>query len=131
MVLLLKSTKQNVPSRIVNLRGPRWKASPTVRSLLEHTTLTYRIWNQHGRPNDQLKKGKNNAQNQLRKQLRKEHFNDRQNLCHQIMENPSTDLFYKLTKRNRGGAKQETACICLNGQDYYDTCEQRKLLVYV
>jgi hypothetical protein len=42
------------------------------------------------------------------------------------MENPSTDLFYKLIKRNRGGAKQETACICLNGQDYYDPCEQRK-----
>jgi hypothetical protein len=37
MVLLLKYTKQNVPSRIVNLRGPRWKASPTVRSLLENT----------------------------------------------------------------------------------------------
>jgi hypothetical protein len=29
-----------------------------------------RIWNQHGRPNDQLKKEKNNAQNKLRKQLR-------------------------------------------------------------
>ena len=76
--------------------------------------------------NDQLKKGKNNAQNQLRKQLRKEHFNDRQNLYHQIMENPSTYLFYKLMKRNRGGTKQETACICLNGQDYYDSCDQRK-----
>ena len=42
------------------------------------------------------------------------------------MENPSTDLFYKLIKRNRGGTKQKTACICLNGQDYYDPCEQRK-----
>jgi hypothetical protein len=42
------------------------------------------------------------------------------------MENPSTDLFYKLMKRNRGGTKQKTACICLNGQDYYDPCEQRK-----
>ena len=94
MVLLLKYTKQNVPSRIVNLRGPRWKASPTVRSFLEYAKLTYRICNQHGRPNDQLKKGKNNAQNQLRKQLQKEHFNDRQNLYHQIMDNPSTDLFY-------------------------------------
>ena len=58
MVLLLKSKKQNVLSRIVNLTGPRWKASPTVRSFLEYAKLTYRIWNQHGRPNDQLKKEK-------------------------------------------------------------------------
>ena len=77
-------------------------------------------------------KEKNNAQNQLRKQLRKEHFNDRQNLYHQIMDNPSTDLFYKLIKRNRGGTKKETARICLNGQDYYDSCDQRKcFLQYV
>lgn len=94
MVLLLKSTKQNVPNRIVKLRGPRWKASPTVRDLLENTKVTYRTWKQLGRQNDQLKKEKNYAQNQLRKQLRKEHFNDRQNLYHQIMENPSTDLFF-------------------------------------
>lgn len=69
MALLLKSTKQNVPSRIVKLRGPRWKASPTVRDLLENTKVTYRTGKQLGRQNDQLKKEKNYAQNQLRKQL--------------------------------------------------------------
>lgn len=58
MVLLLKSTKQNVPRRIVQLRGPRWKASPTVRDLLENTKVTYRTGKQLGRQNDQLKKEK-------------------------------------------------------------------------
>jgi hypothetical protein len=58
------------------------------------------IRNQHGRPNDQLKKGKNNAQNQLRKQLRKEHFNDRQNLYHQIMDKPGNIFFVHMDHSN-------------------------------
>jgi len=54
------------------------KASPKVRNLLLNAREKYQIWKDNEKPDGQLKEGKIQAQQELRKQMRKEKFMDRQ-----------------------------------------------------
>ena len=51
---------------------------------------------------------------------------DRQNLYQQIMDNPNTQLFYRLINRNRNGHKSSTNCLKNNGDNIFCLDEQRK-----
>ena len=120
-----KATEQAVPSRLVKLKGPSWKASPKVKNLLLNAREKYQIWKNNEKPDGQLKEGKIQAQRELRKQMRKKKFMDRQNLYYKLMENPSTELFYRLIRRNRGYCNTVTTCIKTDEQEYFIPEEQR------
>jgi predicted metal-dependent hydrolase len=57
----------------------------------------------------------------LRRQQRMEHAIDRTNLYQKIMENPNTQLFYKLINRNRQSCTNATNCIRVNDKHMYFT----------
>ena len=53
------------------------------------------------------------------------HAIDRTNLYQKIMENPNTQLFYKLINRNRQSCTSATNCIRVNDKYMFSTDEQR------
>lgn len=123
---LTKATKVSVPAKLIKLKGPSWKASPKVLQLLKQSKAKYGLWVDSGKPNNNLRTEKIQAQRQLRRQIRQENFNDRQSFYAEIMENPSTQLFYRLINRNRNGSAKTTACIRKDGEEYYSLDGQRK-----
>ena len=41
------------------------------------------------------------------------------------MENPSSDMFYKLISRKKSHKQSNTTCIQVNGQEHFDHAQQR------
>ena len=75
MKQLKKADEIAVPNKIIKLQGTKWKASPEVRPLIQDAKYKHKIWVDHGKPNDKIQ-----AQGKLRKQMRKEKYNDKQKL---------------------------------------------------
>ena len=65
------------------------------------------------------------AKRELRKQLRQEKFSDRQNFYTDLMNNPSTDKFYQLIRKNSGNKGQNVECLIVNGKEMSSADEQR------
>ncbi|CAG2253468.1 unnamed protein product [Mytilus edulis] len=125
MTILQKATKVSTPRKIIHLKGPKWKASPTAKILLDICHNTYREWCENGKPEGQLKHKKVKAQRELRRQFRMEKTLDRQDLYNQIMENPSTELFHRLIKRNRGSSVVKTHLLKIDNSEVNDPVKQR------
>jgi hypothetical protein len=74
--ILMKQPKKadeiDVPNKIIKLQGPKWKASPEVRPLIQDEKYKHKVWVDHGKPNDKLRNDQIKAQRKLRKQMRKE-----------------------------------------------------------
>ncbi|CAC5397677.1 unnamed protein product [Mytilus coruscus] len=124
---LLTVSNKTVPTKPIKLKGPKWKASPRVKKHLKNCKQLYSKWKFEGKQPDhpfrkQLKAEKKN----LRSQQRKEHAEDRLNLYQQIMDNPSTDLFYKLINRNRSKPRTNSTGIDIEGELEFNPTIQRK-----
>ncbi|CAC5405618.1 unnamed protein product [Mytilus coruscus] len=121
---LKKAATVAVPSKIIKLKGPQFKASPTTLMLLKISKEKYQLWKSHGKKNDHLKTDKILAQRSLRKQLRKEQYLDRTQFYNELMDNPSNDMFHKLIRRNRGSKNKDAICIMENGEHHYSATDQ-------
>ncbi|CAG2253849.1 unnamed protein product [Mytilus edulis] len=121
---LKKAATAAVPSKIIKLKGPHFKASPTTLMLLKTSKEKYQLWKSHGKKNDHLKTDKILAQRNLRKQLRKEQYMDRTQFYNELMDNPSNDMFHKLIRRNRGSKNKDAICIIENGEHHYSAKDQ-------
>ncbi|CAG2228759.1 unnamed protein product [Mytilus edulis] len=119
-----ESATAAVPSKIIKLKGPHFKASPTTLMLLKTSKEKYQLWKSHGKKNDHLKTDKILAQRNLRKQLRKEQYMDRTQFYNELMDNPSNDMFHKLIRRNRGSKNKDAICIIENGEHHYSAKDQ-------
>ena len=87
----------------------------------------YSKWKSIGKPNDHILKIQLRSEKQkLRKQQRIEQAIDRTNLYTKIMENPSTQLFYRLINRNRLSNSRSTNCIKIDGKYIFCPDEQRR-----
>ena len=127
MKQLKKADEIAVPNKIIKLQGLKWKASPEVRPLIQDAKYKHKIWVDHGKPNDNLRNDKMQAQRKLRKQMRKEKYNDRQKLYSEIMDNLSMQKFYQLINRNRNkGVSTNTSLINHNGKEVFEPKEQVK-----
>ncbi|CAC5414413.1 unnamed protein product [Mytilus coruscus] len=71
---LKKAAAVAVPSKIIKLKGPKFKASPTTLSLLQICKEKYQLWKSNGKHDDHFKSDKILAQRNLRKQMRREQF---------------------------------------------------------
>ncbi|MEW8090529.1 MAG: reverse transcriptase domain-containing protein [Candidatus Thiodiazotropha endolucinida] len=123
---LHKAAEAAVPSKIIKLKGPTWKASPTVRILLKDCKEKYKLWIDSGKTDSLLRSDNVAAKRALRKQLRKEKFNDRKNFYETLMSEPSTEMFYKLIRRNKGGSGSRTSTLIVNGKEITLPDQQRK-----
>ena len=103
-----KATINAVPMRISNVKGPKWKASPIVLELLDISKSKHKIWAANGRQDDNLKVDKILAQRNLRRQLRREQYVERDNFYSELMEKPDTTMFHKLIRRNRSNHKRDS-----------------------
>ncbi|CAC5380503.1 CCDC34 [Mytilus coruscus] len=101
---------------MIKLQGLQWKASPSVLPLIKTAKTKHKEWVDKGKPNDISKTSKIKAQRELRKQMRKEKYEDRQKIYSEIMDNPSMKKFYQLINRNRGQSKTSTTSI-IKGPD--------------
>ena len=129
MQILSAAENISVPRKLLRMKGPKWKASPEVLVLLKNCKDTYKEWPKIGKPTDHelsisLKIGKK----KLRCKMRMEQAMDRQNIYQQIMDNPNTQLFYRLINRNRNGHQSSTNCLVINGDNIFCLDEQRKCL---
>ena len=66
------------------------------------------------------------AKRNLRKQMRKEQFTDRNKFYNDVMDNPGTVVFHKLINRNRPNRHSDTACITEQSTNHYTTEDQTK-----
>jgi LysM repeat protein len=127
MQILSAAENISVPRTLLRMKEPKWKASPEVLVLLKIYNDTYRERQKIGKPTDHelaisLKIGKK----KLRSKMRMEQTMDRQNIYQQIMDNPNTQLFYRLINRNRNGHQSSTNCLMINGDNIFCLDEQRK-----
>ena len=116
-----------VPSKITHLKGPTWKASPTVKSMINKCKEIHKQWVHSGKQKDHpLQKQLKINKKQLRKQQRLEKAQERSKLYNEIMENPNTQHFYRLIKRNRGSHSQNANCLKIDGKYVFLPLEQRR-----
>jgi tRNA(Met) C34 N-acetyltransferase TmcA len=69
--ILQKAISTAVPTKTLKLKGPKWKASPTVLQLLKICKAKYQFWVENGKQNDKYKVENIMAKRNLRKQMRK------------------------------------------------------------
>ncbi len=127
---LRNAVKEAVPTKPIKVHGPKWKASPAMSELMKKSKIAHAKWRSEDRPDSQheLYKEMKSAKKKCRQQLRHEHAETRQQFYEDIMENASTDMFYKLIRRNRQSAKSESCSFRVNDQTVSDTEEQRSKL---
>ncbi len=106
------------------------EASPAMSELMKKSKIAHAKWRSEDRPDSQheLYKEMKSAKKKCRQQLRHEQAETRKQLYEDIMENASTDMFYKLIRRNRQSAKSESCSFRVNDQTVSDTEEQRSKL---
>ena len=122
--ILQKATSTAVLTKTLKLKGPKWKASPTVLQLLKICKAKYRIWVENGKQNDKYKVENIMTKRNLRKQMRKEQFIERNKFYNDLMDNPGTVVFHRLINRNRLNRNNDTACITEQTTNHYTTEDQ-------
>ena len=70
--ILHKAAKEAVPSKLIKLKGPAWKASNSVKDLWKNCKVTYKLWIESGENDEKLKKDTISAKRALRRKLKKE-----------------------------------------------------------
>ncbi|CAG2246448.1 unnamed protein product [Mytilus edulis] len=125
--ILLKASHLAVPTKMTKLKGPKWKASPKVRKHLKTCKQLYSKWKALGKPeNHQSKQDLKIEKKKLRSQQRQEHATDRRKLYEQIMDNPSSELFFKLINRNKSKSKTETSGLEIDGKFDFSSQNQSR-----
>ena len=124
---LHKAARKSVPEKLIKLKGPSWKASPAVRKLLRSCKMTHKSWLKSGKNDNNLKKDNINAKRALRKQLRKEKFDDRKNFYAELMSHPTSYKFHRLIRRNKGSTGPSTSSIISNGKEINSPYMQRQV----
>ncbi|VDI57173.1 Hypothetical predicted protein [Mytilus galloprovincialis] len=117
MEAITNAGKKTIPTKLLQTKGPKWKASPEVLIILNACREIYKKWQSVGKTKDhvlaiELKKEKK----KLRSKLRAEQALDRQKLYQQIIDNPNTQLFYRLINRGRNNNRTTTNCLKTNGE---------------
>ena len=107
LTLLINALKsagdKAVPSRLIKMKGPKFKLSPTVKKLESECKQIFVQWKQAGSPSPEhpLSIQRKVAKYEVRKQIRREFACARDSFYAELMDNPSDKLFYKLIRRNK------------------------------
>lgn len=124
---LKRTAEKAVPVKTLKLKGPKKRASKKMLECIQTVKETYRKWVSAGKPGSgQLQYENKLAKRVLRSQQRMENAISRKAFYNAVMENPSTDMFYRLIRRSRSSKEAESTCILMNGVKFYDMDNQRK-----
>ncbi|CAC5422923.1 unnamed protein product [Mytilus coruscus] len=124
---LIRAGNITIPKNYCSWRGPKWKASPEVQILLRSCRDLYKQWQEVGKQKDHpMATTLRNEKRKLRSKIRMEQAVSRQNLYQQIMDNPNSQLFYRLINRNRSNQRTSTKCLKIDEAYNFVPEEQRK-----
>ena len=106
--ILNSAGKRAVPNKLVKVKGPKFKFSPDVRRLETESTQIFYQWKNAGSPGPEhpLSMQRKVAKYAVRKQIRKEFASAREEMCSELMENPSSKHFYRLIRRNQSDERR-------------------------
>ncbi|CAC5376761.1 unnamed protein product [Mytilus coruscus] len=122
-----KSREYYNSKKLLQLKGPKWKASPEVQILLRSCRDLYKQWQEVGKQKDHpMDTTLRNKKRKLRSKIRMEQAVSRQNLYQQIMDNPNSQLLYRLINRNRSNQQTSTNCLKIDEAYNFVPEEQRK-----
>ncbi|CAC5361769.1 unnamed protein product [Mytilus coruscus] len=120
-------SEKTIPTKLLQTKGPKWKASPEVLTILKACKEIYKKWQSVGKTKDHVLASElKNEKKKLRSKLRAEQALDRRKLYQQIIDNPNTQLFYRLMNRGRNNNRTTTNCLKINGEYMILPEEQRK-----
>ena len=110
--------------------GPRFKASPVVKSLLKVCKETHTKWKENGSPgpDSAFYVKRKEAKQHLCRQLRKENYLKKETFYSELMQNPDTKTFYKLIKMNQSNRANSSTCFIVNRKSILDPVSQRMTL---
>ncbi|CAG2247157.1 unnamed protein product [Mytilus edulis] len=117
METLNKAGKRSVPTKLLQTKGPKWKASPEVLIILKSCREIYKKWQDIGKPKEHhLAIELRNEKKKLRSKQRAEYAIDRQTFYKQMIDNPNTQFFYRLINRGRSNNRTTTNCLKIDGE---------------
>ncbi|CAC5388916.1 unnamed protein product [Mytilus coruscus] len=124
---LIRAGNITILKKLLQLKGPKWKASPEVQILLRSCRDLYKQWQEVGKQKDHpMATTLRNEKRKLRSKIRMEQAVSRQNLYQQIMDNPNSQLFYRLINRNRSNQQTSTNCLKIDEAYNFVPKKQRK-----
>ncbi|CAG2213756.1 GET1 [Mytilus edulis] len=126
---LLNAQQQSIPSKITQLKGPKWKATPEVTVLLRMCKVIYNKWADLGKPiGHPLSLELKIHKKKLRQRQRMEQAIDRNTIHNKIMNTSSSQMFHRLIRRNLGDNSQSAInCIKTDENEYlFLAKDQRK-----
>ncbi|CAC5371772.1 unnamed protein product [Mytilus coruscus] len=127
METLTKPGKRTIPTKLLQTKSPKWKASPEVLTILKSSREIYKKWKAIRKSKEHhLAIKLKNEKKKMRSKQRAEHAIDRQTFYQQIMDNPHTQLFYRLINRGRSNSRATTNCLKIEGEYIFCHEEQRK-----
>ncbi|CAG2200414.1 unnamed protein product [Mytilus edulis] len=109
--ILIASCKNN------KITGPSVEGFSICLSLIKAVKIKHKELVDRGQQNDISITSEIKALRELRKQMRKAKYEDRQKICSEVMDNPSMKKFYQLININRGQSKTSTTSI-IKGPDW-------------
>ena len=114
--IIKKSTKSAFPTKVMKLKGPKYKFSKATLALVKESKQTLRAWRNAGSPRGEhlFFKQKKKLKRLVRKQNRRERAIDKSRFYSKLMASPDTSYFFKLTKRNTGKANTRTQTTLLH-----------------
>ena len=98
---ILTAARRAVPSKQIRFKGPKWKASPAVRELLQQGKYIHKNWMDLGKPrfNHPIVDERRAIKRLIRSQQRQDIACERKQFYSQILEAEGSNSFYKLIRR--------------------------------
>ena len=124
--ILNSASKQAVPNKLLKVKGPKFKLSPSVRQLEAKSKQIFSQWKNAGSPGPDhpLSLQRKVAKYAVRKQIRREFASAREAFYSELMENPSSKHFYRLIRRNQSDVGKSSVSLKVDGEDVTDPAHQ-------
>ena len=120
------AAEKAVPSKTRKLKGPKFRVSDKVLKSLKTVKQSFKERSAAGKlRTGQLYIENKMAKKQLRALQRRDELVRRKSLYDNLMQNPSSEIFYKLIKKSKSSKESTSTCIQIEERKYLDPVEQR------
>ena len=131
--ILNSASKKAVPNKLVKVKGQKFRLSPTVKQLESECKRIHYLWKSSGAPGPEhpLSVQRKQAKYGVRGQIRKEFACARDAFYTELMENPTSKLFYRLIRRNQSAENKYSVMLKVNDEEISEAGQQcRAFAVY-
>ncbi|MEW8545343.1 MAG: reverse transcriptase family protein, partial [Candidatus Thiodiazotropha sp.] len=124
--VLTAVSKKVVPHRLVKVKGPKFRLSPSVKRLESECKQVHYLWKTAGNPGPEhpLSIQRKQAKYNVRRQIRREFASARDAFYTELMENPSSKHFYRLIRRNQSTTNRLPVTLNVCGDEIGEVGQQ-------